>query len=124
MHKLTARAPHCRSLRSTAVPLLKGDTRTPPKGVLLVSPFRRGTAAERSERQGVARAVSLLVALTILSVGLVTFSAVSIDRLKYHVTMLTNPATEGRRAGSSGAALAADYITQTFMDFGAYVVKQ
>jgi len=66
----------------------------------------------------------LLVALTALFATLVSFSAVSIERLRTHVIRLTDPATEGRRAGTAGAALAADYISQTFIDFGGYVMKQ
>lgn len=44
--------------------------------------------------------------------ALLCISAVSVDRLKAHVTWLADPAREGRHAGSPGAAAAAEYIAQ------------
>ena len=75
---------------AAAVPLRKGDTKnacggeysyrigtsTPKNNAAEggpVSPLRRGTAVERSDRQGVARAASLLVAITALFATLVSF---------------------------------------------------
>jgi hypothetical protein len=68
------------------------------------------------------RRLSLITAA--LLVAFLSIGAVSVDRLKAHVTFLTNPETQGRRAGTQGAAVAAEYITQAFKDFGAYVQVQ
>src|SRR5262245_3820271 len=93
---------------AAAVPLPRGTVTTRNRLRKTTVPLERGTAVERSDRQGIARAVSLLVAFAVLSAALVSFSAVSIDRLRTHVTALSNPAMEGRHAGTPGAALAAD----------------
>ena len=66
----------------------------------------------------------LAAVLAALFLASVSFAAVSAERLKAHVTFLTHPATEGRRAGTPGAAAAADYITQALIDLGGYVQKQ
>jgi hypothetical protein len=68
------------------------------------------------------RKFSLIGAALLLA--FVSFSAVSVDRLKSHVASLSNPANEGRRAGTPGAAAAAEYISQRFQDLGGSVQKQ
>jgi Peptidase family M28 len=68
------------------------------------------------------RKLSLLIGALVLA--LLSISAVSVDRLKSHVTALSNPANEGRRAGTAGAAAAADYIAQSLQDLGGSVQKQ
>src|SRR6266566_4045551 len=62
-------------------------------------------------RKGILLLVPLLVAL-------LTLSAVSVDRLKSHVTWLTDPAREGRHSGSPGAAAAAEYVAGKFKEIG------
>jgi len=62
--------------------------------------------------------------LATLAVAIVSISAVAPDRLKAHVEWLSNPVLEGRRAGSNGAAMAAEYISTALRDFGAYVQIQ
>jgi hypothetical protein len=62
--------------------------------------------------------------LVSLLVALLTISAVSVDRLKAHVDWLSDPAREGRRAGTAGAAAAAEYIAQQFKDLGCDVQMQ
>src|SRR5438105_1764568 len=52
------------------------------------------------------------------------FGAVSADRLKGHVVWLADPAREGRLAGSSGAAAAAEYISRQLKDLGCDVQFQ
>jgi hypothetical protein len=59
-----------------------------------------------------------------LLVALFSISAVSVDRLKAHVTWLSDPAREGRRAGTSGAEAAADYISQQLKELGGEVQVQ
>src|SRR5438128_771716 len=59
-----------------------------------------------------------------LLLALVSISAISVDRLKLHVTWLADPAREGRFAGSPGAAAAADYIAQQLKDMGCEVQMQ
>jgi hypothetical protein len=53
-----------------------------------------------------------------LFLALISFSAVSVDRLKAHVTWLADSAREGRQAGSAGADAAAQYISKTFTELG------
>jgi hypothetical protein len=65
---------------------------------------------------------SILIGLLVLA--LLSISAVSVDRLKTHVTTLSNPTNEGRRAGTPGAAAAADYISKSLQDLGGNVQKQ
>src|ERR1044071_5087511 len=66
--------------------------------------------------------VFLLLASLLLA--LLTLSAVSVDRLKAHVTWLADPAREGRRAGTAGAAAAADYIAMQLKDLGGEIQMQ
>jgi hypothetical protein len=61
----------------------------------------------------------LTVILAFVSIG-----AVSVDRLKAHVTWLADPAREGRHAGSAGAAASAEYISQQLKDLGCDVQMQ
>src|SRR5437867_3291776 len=56
--------------------------------------------------------------LASLLVALLTISAVSVDKLKEHVTWLADPAREGRHAGSPGAAAAAQYLVGKFKESG------
>jgi hypothetical protein len=59
-----------------------------------------------------------------LSLALVSISAVSVDRLKEHVTWLADPARAGRHAGTPGAAAAAEYISQQLKALGCDVQTQ
>ena len=59
-----------------------------------------------------------------LLVALLTISAISADRLKATVTWLTDPAREGRYAGSPGAVAAAEYISTKFKESGFEVQTQ
>jgi hypothetical protein len=73
-------------------------------------------------RRGLSRNLGILSAA--LVVALFSISAVSVDRLKAHVAWLSDPVREGRRAGSPGAAAAADYISQQLKDLGCDVQMQ
>src|SRR5437870_4005140 len=66
--------------------------------------------------------LSLFLASLVLA--LLTLSAVSVDRLKGHVSWLADPAREGRQASTAGAAAAADYIAQKFKEIGCDVQMQ
>ena len=66
---------------------------------------------------------SILLAFVAIA-GLLSISAVSVDQLKAHVTWLSDPAREGRYAGSPGAAAAADYISQQLKALGCDVQMQ
>jgi len=66
--------------------------------------------------------VSIVAAALFLA--LVSFSAVSVDRLKAHVTWLADPAREGRQAGTAGADAAAQYISKAFTDLEGHVQFQ
>jgi hypothetical protein len=68
------------------------------------------------------RRIGLL--LSSLFLAFLCISAVSVDRLKAHVTWLSDPAREGRYAGSAGAAAAADYISQQLKELGCVVQLQ
>ncbi len=59
-----------------------------------------------------------------LALSLASFSAVSVDRLKGHVTYLADPAREGRHAGTPGAAAAAEYFAKELKDVGGDVQTQ
>ena len=65
----------------------------------------------------------ILLALVVIC-ALLSISAVSVDRLKAHVTWLSDPAREGRYAGSAGAAAAAEYISQQMKELGCDVQMQ
>ena len=64
-----------------------------------------------------------LVATSLL-LALLSFAAVSADRLKAHVTWLADPAREGRYAGSPGGTAAAQYIATQLKDLGCTVQMQ
>ena len=66
----------------------------------------------------------LSVFLSALLLTFVSISAIPVDRLKAHVTWLADPAREGRRAGTSGAAAAAEYIAQQLKGMGCDVQFQ
>src|SRR5215468_10961223 len=66
---------------------------------------------------------SILLAFVAIA-GLLCISAVSVDQLKAHVTWLSDPAREGRYAGSPGAAAAAEYISQQLKEMGCDVQMQ
>ena len=66
----------------------------------------------------------LFVLLSALLLTFVSISAIPVDRLKAHVTWLADPAREGRRAGTSGAAAAAEYIAQQLKGMGCDVQFQ
>src|SRR5437868_5834728 len=59
-----------------------------------------------------------------LLLALLSISAISVDRLKAHVTWLADPAREGRHAGTPGAAAAAEYISRQLKDLGCDVQMQ
>src|SRR3989442_14488006 len=67
---------------------------------------------------------NLSLFLVSLLLALLTLSAVSADRLKAHVTWLADSAREGRYAGSSGGAAAADYIARQLREIGCDVQMQ
>ena len=56
--------------------------------------------------------------IALLFIALFTVSAISVDRLKAHVTWLSDTAREGRRAGTPGAVSAADYIAGKLRETG------
>ena len=62
--------------------------------------------------------------LVSLLLALLTLSAVSADRLKVHVTWLSDPARAGRQAGTPGAAAAAEYIARQLKEIGCDVQMQ
>jgi hypothetical protein len=62
--------------------------------------------------------------LVSLLLALLTLSAVSADRLKVHVTWLSDPARAGRQAGTPGAAAAAEYIARQLKEIGCDVQVQ
>ena len=62
--------------------------------------------------------------LVSLLLALLTLSAVSADRLKAHVTWLSDPARAGRQAGTPGAAAAAEYIARQLKEIGCDVQMQ
>jgi hypothetical protein len=62
--------------------------------------------------------------LSAVFLAFLCISAISVDRLKAHVTWLSDPAREGRFAGSAGAAAAADYVSQQLKDLGCSVQFQ
>src|SRR5438309_8280767 len=62
--------------------------------------------------------------LASLLLAFLTLSAVSVDRLKAHVTWLADPAREGRQASTPGAAAAAEYIARQLKEIGCDVQMQ
>src|SRR5262249_24171933 len=80
----------------------------------------RRSAAEDTMRT---RRNSILLALVAI-VGLLSISAVTVDRLKAHVTWLSDPAREGRYAGSAGATASAEYILRQLKELGCEVQMQ
>jgi Peptidase family M28 len=68
------------------------------------------------------RRLAFIIATLLLA--LLSISAVSVDRLKAHVTWLADPAREGRHAGMPGAAASAEYIAQQLRDLGCDVQMQ
>src|SRR5207249_1070264 len=62
--------------------------------------------------------------LPTLLFALLSISAVSVDRLKAHVTWLADPAREGRHAGTPGAAAASEYISAQLKELGCDVQMQ
>src|SRR5215831_4276212 len=69
------------------------------------------------KREGLLYIASVVLAL-------LSISAVSVDRLKAHVTWLADPAREGRHAGTPGAAASAEYISQQLKELGCDVQMQ
>jgi hypothetical protein len=63
-----------------------------------------------------------LVALFL--VALLSISAISVNSLRSHVEWLADPAREGRRAGSAGAAASAQYIAGQLRDMSFQVQMQ
>src|SRR6185436_16524188 len=63
---------------------------------------------------------ALIAAVSLTVVGQRTSSqhAPSIDRLRAHIEYLASDKLEGRRTGSSGANLAAEYIAREFSRYG------
>jgi hypothetical protein len=62
--------------------------------------------------------------LAVLLLALFTISAVSVDRLKTTVAWLSDPARNGRKAGTAEAHAAADYIADRFREAGFEVQMQ
>src|SRR4051794_29453868 len=64
---------------------------------------------------------SLILALAFSAVAQqkrITESAPSVERLRAHITYLASDKLEGRRTGSDGANLAAEYIAREFARYG------
>src|SRR5437764_1497796 len=70
------------------------------------------------------RTKKLPLILVSFLLALLSISAISVDRLKAHVTWLSDPAREGRHAGTPGAAAAAEYIAQQLKEMGCDVQMQ
>jgi hypothetical protein len=68
------------------------------------------------------RRIPIFLAIAVFA--FLSISAVSVDRLKTHVTWLADPARQGRYAGSPGAAAAAEYISQQLKEMGCDVQMQ
>ena len=66
--------------------------------------------------------VSVLTAAVLIA--LLSISAISVDRLKTTVLWLSDPAREGRKAGTPGARAAADYLAAQFKQAGFDVQMQ
>jgi Peptidase family M28 len=66
----------------------------------------------------------LYLVLPALLLALLSIAAVSVDRLRAHVTWLADPPREGRHAGTPGAAAAAEYISQQLKELGCDVQMQ
>jgi hypothetical protein len=62
--------------------------------------------------------------LIISLIAILTISAISVDRLKGHVTWLSDPARDGRHAGSAGAAASGEYIRGKLAEYGYDVQMQ
>ncbi|PYS52774.1 MAG: hypothetical protein DMG13_15105 [Acidobacteria bacterium] len=78
----------------------------------------RRSRNSRPKKHESVRTKKLSFLLASLLAALLTIAAVSVDRLRGHVTWLADPAREGRHAGSPGAAAAAEYLTGKFMEIG------
>src|ERR1051325_9008945 len=57
-------------------------------------------------------------------IALFTISAISVDRLRTTVVWLSDPARDGRKAGTAGAHAASDYLAQQFKAAGFDVQMQ
>jgi acetylornithine deacetylase/succinyl-diaminopimelate desuccinylase-like protein len=68
------------------------------------------------------RRIRIFFAIAFLA--FLSISAISVDRLKAHVTWLADPARQGRYAGSAGAAASAEYISQQLKEMGCDVQMQ
>src|SRR5215469_5283160 len=68
------------------------------------------------------RRIPIFLAIAVFA--FLSISAVSVDRLKSYVTWLSEPARQGRYAGSPGAAAAAEYISQQLKELGCDVQVQ
>jgi peptidase M28-like protein len=62
--------------------------------------------------------------VTAFLIALFTISAISVDRLKTTVAWLSDPARDGRKAGTPGARAAADYLAAQFKAAGFDVQMQ
>src|SRR5438132_14426798 len=65
--------------------------------------------------------LSLILVLAFSAIGQqkrITESAPSVERLRAHITYLASDKLEGRRTGSEGADLAAEYIAREFSRYG------
>src|SRR5262252_3927945 len=69
------------------------------------------------KREGLLYIASVVLAL-------LSISAVSVDRLKAHVTWLADSARDGRHAGTPGAAAASEYISEQMKALGCDVQMQ
>src|SRR5690348_4550792 len=56
--------------------------------------------------------------IALFFIALLSLSAISVDRMKAHVTWLADPGREGRHAGTPGAVAAADYIAGKLRESG------
>lgn len=69
-------------------------------------------------RQFLSLSLILALALSAIAQQRTSDSAPSVERLRAHVTYLASDKLEGRRTGSAGADLAAEYIAKEFSRYG------
>src|SRR2546429_9696977 len=69
-------------------------------------------------RQFLSLALILAIAFSAIAQQRTDEAAPSVERLRAHITYLASDKLEGRRTGSAGANLAAEYIAREFARYG------
>src|SRR2546429_9902717 len=69
-------------------------------------------------RQFLSLALILAIAFSAIAQQRTDEAAPSVERLRAHITYLASDKLEGRRTGSAGADLAAEYIAREFSRYG------